>query len=524
MPFSCRLPSCRIFSSPRSSRRIRPSRRICAEECSQRDTPGRIYLWDAEVNSISTCFACLSRPENAEHITARDIQAIPSKYFMVPPTALRAAFPLGFYELLSSDQVNSCNMGHFNEVTMPYIEPRQVALITTFQMSLFSEHTLRAFSTRHIAALSGELLSTLNFAQVASFNQEALTALPDAVKVNFGWRACETDAIQALVEGRICANVCYFTAFTRVQASAEQCFNCLLAHAATALADVAMVFPKVPNEYFVMLPSPQRSSWAFPAALVPLLTTHQVSYCNQHFFTPATLPLLTTAAIAAVKPNIWPRIPIEALGCLSADQVAAVDPYSMLLWTLPQCASLPTDAMGALSRAQRSMIGSGTADHLSILSLFDGTPLKDVLLAISKDKRKLLIKQLAGECTICLDAIRNGRPVTVTSPCAHVFHIGCIHRSLVIDKKCPACRQPVNAAMPRPILSEDVMNENVMNEYVLSEDVLSEDMLNNDMVNNDMPGRDMLGGNIMDGADPERRHYASSETPIVLDDDRGEPS
>ncbi|PAV85608.1 hypothetical protein WR25_08229 isoform A [Diploscapter pachys] len=46
-------------------------------------------------------------------------------------------------------------------------------------------------------------------------------------------------------------------------------------------------------------------------------------------------------------------------------------------------------------------------------------------------------------CTVCLDEFQNGEEVR-TLKCAHLFHVNCIDKWLVYNKKCPVCRLDVD--------------------------------------------------------------------------------
>lgn len=52
-------------------------------------------------------------------------------------------------------------------------------------------------------------------------------------------------------------------------------------------------------------------------------------------------------------------------------------------------------------------------------------------------------------CPICLDTVLNKRPMSTF--CGHIFCYNCITTEIRIRKKCPNCKQPLNAKKIHPI-------------------------------------------------------------------------
>ncbi|KQK01488.1 E3 ubiquitin-protein ligase EL5 [Brachypodium distachyon] len=55
----------------------------------------------------------------------------------------------------------------------------------------------------------------------------------------------------------------------------------------------------------------------------------------------------------------------------------------------------------------------------------------------------------AGECAVCLEALRDGERCAVLPRCGHGFHAECVGSWLRKSRLCPVCRAEVVAGSPR---------------------------------------------------------------------------
>ncbi|XP_076240650.1 uncharacterized protein LOC143183108 isoform X2 [Calliopsis andreniformis] len=56
-------------------------------------------------------------------------------------------------------------------------------------------------------------------------------------------------------------------------------------------------------------------------------------------------------------------------------------------------------------------------------------------------RRRSYRKDNSKECTICLNAIKQGDQTTMLR-CEHIFHKSCIQQWAAYEKSCPNCRNP----------------------------------------------------------------------------------